>query len=368
MNIRSSLALISPAFAFGLAPFAHAQTYAPAYAEVYSFVDLGTPVGVPANLGGLIIKPSEPNFLYIMGGANGGSGQLFKVPLNRSPRGQILGYAGPAVLVSPAANNDGGLELMPNGTLLYTTFNTNTIGQILAGGSTTFSNTPLSPLGVSSSTGTMRLVPAGYPGAGNLIVISYSASTVYTVPYTLQPDGSYTFAAATLRSSISGGPEGIVYVPSGSPIFPTTPTMLICEYSLGNVVSYEVGANGEPIAATRSPFITGLSNVEGGCIDPRTNVFLFSTYGGGNRVIVARGFNPPPCGPSDVGRQGGFNGHDGVLDNNDFVAFVNYFFANNAIADFGSSGGTPGADGLFDNNDFVVYVDAFFNDLANCTG
>jgi glucose/arabinose dehydrogenase len=67
-----------------------------------------------------------------------------------------------------------------------------------------------------------------------------------------------------------------------------------------------------------------------------------------------------PCGHADVGHQGGVPGFDRILDNNDFVVFIDYFFNGNPIADLGSTGGVPGADTIFDNNDFVVFIDDFF--------
>ena len=70
-----------------------------------------------------------------------------------------------------------------------------------------------------------------------------------------------------------------------------------------------------------------------------------------------------PCGPADIGAAGGAPGPwggDGVLDNNDFVVFIDWFFAHDARADRGATGGVPGSDGLFNNNDFVVFVDQFF--------
>ncbi|HYD01086.1 MAG TPA: tail fiber protein [Phycisphaerales bacterium] len=67
----------------------------------------------------------------------------------------------------------------------------------------------------------------------------------------------------------------------------------------------------------------------------------------------------PYC-PADIGMQGGIVGHDGFRDNNDFVVFVDRFFANDPISDFGAQGGIPGPDGLYDNNDFVAFIDAFF--------
>jgi len=64
---------------------------------------------------------------------------------------------------------------------------------------------------------------------------------------------------------------------------------------------------------------------------------------------------------ADVGTQGGLVGPDGVLDNNDFVAFIDQFFRSSPLADAGRQGGLPGADGVFDNNDFVVFIGWFFS-------
>jgi hypothetical protein len=52
------------------------------------------------------------------------------------------------------------------------------------------------------------------------------------------------------------------------------------------------------------------------------------------------------------------------LDNNDFIAFISYFFANDVRADFGVAGGLPGRDGAFDNNDFIAFIAAFFDGCA----
>ncbi|MFT3686594.1 MAG: GC-type dockerin domain-anchored protein [Phycisphaerales bacterium] len=66
------------------------------------------------------------------------------------------------------------------------------------------------------------------------------------------------------------------------------------------------------------------------------------------------------CGRADVGQQGGASGFDGSLDNNDFIVFINYFFAQNPIADQGQQGGVPGSDGQYDNNDFIAFIANFF--------
>jgi hypothetical protein len=69
---------------------------------------------------------------------------------------------------------------------------------------------------------------------------------------------------------------------------------------------------------------------------------------------------PVPACAADLGGQGGAPGADGVLDNNDFVVFIDAFFNADVVADMGRQGGEPGSDGLFDNNDFVVFIDRFF--------
>lgn len=66
------------------------------------------------------------------------------------------------------------------------------------------------------------------------------------------------------------------------------------------------------------------------------------------------------CCPADLGIQSGIAGSDGVLNNNDFIAFIDLYFAGDPRADRGRQGGLPGADAAFDNNDFVVYINEYF--------
>jgi len=83
-----------------------------------------------------------------------------------------------------------------------------------------------------------------------------------------------------------------VYIQAGNPGF-ASDSVLISEWSAGTVGAYEIDANGDPIASTRRDFILGLSGAEGAAIDPITGDFVFSTFGGGDRVIVVHGFTTP---------------------------------------------------------------------------
>jgi len=287
--------VLSGIFAFTGIINVQAQTLTQEFIDAgYTLVDLGNISDVPANYGGLTIRVEEPNNLYIGGAANQTGAAVYSVPLLRdSITNSIIGFAGPAQRFIDAPNIDGGLVFTPEGTMLFTRYSMNELGQILPDES--YVSVPLSPLGVSSSVGSLAFVPEGFPGAGNLIFSSYSSSKMHRVPYTVEASGFYTLSAATdevLVTSTASGPEGIAYVPLGSAGF-TNPSMIVSAYSLGKVVVMEVDTNGLPINATAREMVTALSGAEGAWIDPVTGDFLFSTFGGFNRVIRVSGFERP---------------------------------------------------------------------------
>ncbi|MFT3684853.1 MAG: GC-type dockerin domain-anchored protein [Phycisphaerales bacterium] len=70
---------------------------------------------------------------------------------------------------------------------------------------------------------------------------------------------------------------------------------------------------------------------------------------------------PTVCG-ADVGSAGAVLGPDGMLDNNDFIAYIGAFFANDLlISDVGKAGGVTGPDNQLDNNDFIAFINVFFS-------
>jgi hypothetical protein len=117
----------------------------------------------------------------------------------------------------------------------------------------------------------------------------------------------------TVDLLIGGGPEGVVYIAGSNPLF-TDPSVLVSEYSTGRIVSYEVNANGDPLTATRRVFMSGLTGAEGAAVDPLTGDFLFSTFGGGDRIVRISGFSAPSCAPGD------FN-CDSAVDAADYVVW-----------------------------------------------
>ena len=63
------------------------QTLTPDFVSAgYVLTDLGSIDQLPAQYGGLTIRPEQPNTLYIGGNANTGSGALYSVALIRDPQ------------------------------------------------------------------------------------------------------------------------------------------------------------------------------------------------------------------------------------------------------------------------------------------
>jgi len=273
-------------------PFVSAQTIDPFYAGDYTYSDLGSVPGVPANYGGLTLKAGDPNKLLIGGAANGAAGQIFEVDVVRDGLGHITGFSGTATVYADAPYNDGGITYGPGGVLFASRWPVNELAQYLPGSTTPDKIVDMAALGVAGAHSALMFAPAGRSYSGRLKVSSWSGGQFYDATYAADGFGTYDITSVTQTATLVGGPEGYVYVPLGSTLFGDS--LLVSEYSAGIVSSYDVDSNGDPIISSRKEFMTGLSGAEGAFIDPQTGDFLFSTFGGGNRVIVVSGFASVP--------------------------------------------------------------------------
>lgn len=262
------------------------------FSPYYSMANLGNPTGVPGLLGGLTLKAGDPNVLLVGGNANVASGAIYQIGITRDASGHINGFSGPATLFASAGFIDGGLVYGPGGVLFYSGFPNNTIGQIKPGSSAPDKIIDLTPLGVNGTVGALQFAPDG-----SLKIVSYAGGQgFYGASLVADGTGTYNITSVSLAATLSGGPEGIAYVPPGSPGF-TQSSLLLSEYGAGRVSTYNVDANWNPVAGSRRDFITGLTGAEGAFVDPLTGDFLFSTFGSGNEIFVVRGFNAPPTVP-----------------------------------------------------------------------
>ena len=271
----------------------------PIFSGSYTLTDLGPVPGLPAPYGGLTTALGDTSTLVIGGLANHLGGGLFTIGLVRDGSGHITGYSGAATPFGPVGEyNDGGVVYGPGGVLFAAQWPVNNLGQTAPGSTDEDRVDDLAPLGVGGGgPGGLTFVPATHPGAGQFKLVTWSAGDWYTLG--LAPDGSGTFdiVSTTLETTLGGGPEGIAYIPIGSPLFPN-PSVVVSEWSANTVGVYDVDANGDPVVATRRTFLSGLTGAEGAFIDPVTGDFLFSTFGAGtDRVFRVSGFVPPPPPP-----------------------------------------------------------------------
>lgn len=301
-RMPSLSALFAGLVAFGLlAPSgpSFAQQLQPPFSQSYSLLDLGSVSGVPTPYGGVFILPGDPNSLFIGGSANEAGGALYRVPLARNGQGFITGFTGPAARMADAPYNDGGIVPDPGGLISYVQWPSNNFAQLNLATGLVVNTVPLGALGVASASAGLAFIPPGYPGAGGLRIVSWSAGEYYEAAYSVGAGGIINVSAATAvpGSQLAGGPEGWTYVPQGSPKF-SAPSIIVSEYSAGSVAVYELDARGNPVIATRRAFMNGLVGAEGAAIDPVSGMFVFSTFGSTNRVIVVRGFTAPPPVPA----------------------------------------------------------------------
>jgi hypothetical protein len=236
----------------------------------------------------------DPNTLLIGGSANNTTGKLYAIQVMRDAGNHITGFTGTATVFAEAAFNDGGVTYGPGNVLFLARWPENELGQTKPGSTLTDKIIDLTPFDVAFSVAGLNFVPAGFPGAGQLKIVSWSGGEWYTVGLAPDATGTFDVTSVTFETQISGGPEGFIYVPPGSPQFSDFNSMLVSEFSAGEVSTYQLDENGDPIPATRKPFITGLSEAEGAVTDPLTGDFLFSTFSEHARVIVVQGFAPPP--------------------------------------------------------------------------
>lgn len=343
---RALVTLASCTAVHAAAPAVLAQAMDPFYADRYTFTDLGPIKAVPPFYGGLTLKFDDPNVLLIGGNANDIPGALYAVGVVRDAEHHITGFAGAATRFCDAAYNDGGVVYGPNSVLFLARWPENELGQTRPGSTVTDSIIDLKPFGVENSISALQFVPPGYRGAGRLKCVTWQGGQWWNIVITPVAGGTFGITSMTEApdSRLPGGPEGFVYVPPGSPSFEGE-AMLVSEYSDGNVVAYDVDAQGNPIVGTRRLFVVGLEGAEGAFIDPLTGDFLFSTYGGGDRVVVVRGLNRP-CRPD-------YNG-DSRLNSQDFFDLLSDFFSNDFTADYN-------ADNLLNSQDIFDYLADYFN-------
>jgi RHS repeat-associated protein len=327
----------------------------PFYANSYSVYDLGAVAGVPLPYGPVLLKQGDPNTLLIGGSANKQAGELYAVHVVRGTGGHIIGFDGTATPFAEGAWNDGNMIYGPGDVLLVARWPVNQLGEILPGSTKTNKIIDLAALGVADSDAAINLVPGGFAGAGRFKIACWPNGEWYDAA--LAPDGSGTFNITNVTEVTAAhlprspyGPEGFIYVAHGSPDF-NQDSLVVSEWAIGAVSTYQVDGNGDPIISTRRTLLSNLpAGAEGAMIDPLTGDYLFGTFGGSpDHVFAVRGFNPTVAPEPGLGGWTVYldQNHDGKLDPGDpstttdaqgHYAFTNLLPGNYTVAEVGQPG------------------------------
>lgn len=345
----------------------------------YTVTNVGPVLGALGYFGGIEFKAGDPDTLLICDEVETATGTIYEVGVTRDTDGHITGFAGPATVVAFAPECDD-MVLGPNDVLFYSTWPTNTIGQIKPGSLNPDKVIDLTALGVSPSVAGINIVPSGHPGAGNLKIGSYDAHLWYDAQLVPDANGTYDIVGLTLTSS-PPSPGGSIYIDPFEYEGFVTDSLLLSNFDGGTINAYEVDGNGDPVVISQRTFLDWLSAdyFLGAVMDPSNGDLLFTGYYYGE-VLVVKGIGGPgtplcfgdgggtacPCGNPGGGSEGCSNstGNGGILaaSGHDSVALGDLVLeASNAL---------PGQPGLFFQGDNSINggTGIPFGDGLRCCG
>ena len=290
-------------------PRAQSQTLGPDFAAAYTADNLSFVPGVPSPYGGIQFKEGSPNKLLVVGQAEALAAAIYEIDVTRDATGHVNGFAGTAAWLANCPEASGGLTYGPGGVLLYTTYSSNTLGQIKPGSTGPDKVVDLTALGVAPSTGGLAITPSGFPGAGKLRITTYDGGNWYDAD--LVPDGAGTFDVNNVVLGVNlggGGSESVEHVDSSYPAF-SVQSVLIANWDDEAVYAYELDGSGDPVLATERVFLECCAYFYmGSTTDAQTGDFLFADWDSGDMVTVVKfsadwiGTNY--CGPANLNSSG----------------------------------------------------------------
>ena len=275
-----------------------------------------TSLGIPGPLAGLLFS-ADGNLLYVVGASETPTSALYGVPVTRDPlTGDVTGL-GLAAAVTKVFDGtaatpglDAGFEIGPGGTLFYTYWSSNRLGERPGGVTGAETQFNMGTVGVPSSVAGMTFSPHRTDpgtGFGMMQVSSWQGANLYEVPLTSAGAGIFTPGAVTLFVTLpQQGTGAIQYVPSG----PLAGNLMYVNYNFGEVRLLTIDAatglpvdktSGLPTLGTANPtdsrFASGLGVGPWGLeFDPRTNDFFVATFRGdpANSIVQIGGAGFPP--------------------------------------------------------------------------
>ena len=271
-----------------------------------------TSLGIPGPLGALVFA-ADGLTLYVVGASESSISALYAVPVTRDAATNAVVDLGPAASVTKVfsgnpttAGLDAGFDFGPTGTLFYTYWSANYLGERPGGVGGAETRFDMAKVGVPSSIAGLTFSPHVLDpatGFGQLQISSWSGANLYDVPLTPAGDGVFTPGPVQIFVTLpKQGTGAIQYVPSG----PSAGDLMYVNWNFGEVRILTIDpatglpidtTTGLPTRGTASPedrrFASDLGTGPWGLeFDPRTNDFFLGTWSGKptNTIIQIGGF------------------------------------------------------------------------------
>src|SRR5262245_11361364 len=276
----------------------------------------GDSLSVPRPLGGLSFSV-DGSVLYVVGASESLTSALYAVPVHRDPVTNEVLSLGPASAVTKVFDGDSsipgldaGIEFGPAGTLFYTYWRSNWLGERPGGTAGAESVYDMADVGVPASIAGLTFSPHRidpHTNFGQMQVSSWPGNNLYEVPLTVAGGGLFTPGPAVLFVTLpNDGTGAIQYIPSGT----LAGNLMYVNYSVGQIrlltIDKETGLPIDqdtqlPTLGTTNPvdtlFASDLGIGPWGLeFDPLTNDFFVATFNGSplNSIIQIGGTGFPP--------------------------------------------------------------------------
>jgi hypothetical protein len=163
----------------------------------------------------------------------------------------------------------------------------------------------MTPLGVTPYIWSIKYIPNGYPGAGNMLVLGSGATAndkvFYQFAFTSDGDGTYNLTHVGSKPFASKG-SNFAFVPLGSTLFPD-PCILVADTGVSStdIATFTLDDDGYPEAASYRLFSTSISATNVMQADPVTGDIIcgsgvrFSTFRGPFTSPLSPPAFPPPA-------------------------------------------------------------------------
>jgi hypothetical protein len=264
-----------------------AQTLGPGFTNRYSVRDLGVAGDVPSPYGALHFKTNDSATLLMGGHALAPEAKIYQIQVARDAQNHISGFAAASTYLADApgippqlpldveGGIDGGLDYGPGGVLFYTSSSDGAISQIKPGSTFPSKQTRLRDLDIDDARGGLAFVPAGFPGAGRLKIVSWSSHPWCDTTVTSDGAGTFDIASPAKWVDIVSYATSLAYVKADGSAF-TKDSVLVTSQLDERVVVYEVDANGDPIPVTLRELLSNFW-VKAAAVDPLTGDILLAT-------------------------------------------------------------------------------------------